>query len=61
MPELTQTEYEAAEVHVAEAREAFFSAVVRVPAILEAWRQWQQAERQALEARRARRESEVHE
>lgn len=61
MPELTQQQYERAEVQAQEAREAFFDAVVRVPAVLEAWRQWQQAERQALEARRARRESEVHE
>ena len=61
MTELTQHEYERTEVQAQEAREAFFDAVVRVPAILEAWRRWQQAESQALEARRARRESEVHE
>ena len=59
--EVTQTDYESAEVDAQEARQRFLLELERGPKVIsDAYIAWQQAERQAFEARRARRESEVH-
>ena len=61
MPELTQSDYEAAEVRVHQLRERFLDIVCSHPEAFEAWSAWRQAEHALFDARRARRESEVHE
>lgn len=60
--ECTQTDYEAAEVDAQEARQRFLRELARGPKVIsDAYIAWQQSERQAFEARRARREDEVFE
>jgi len=60
MPELSQADYEAAECGAVEARRRFLTELARGPkSISDAYVAWQQSERLAFDARRARREAEV--
>lgn len=60
--ECTQADAEAAEVDAIEARSRFLRELARGPKVIsDAYIEWQQSERQAFEARRARREAEVFE
>lgn len=61
MPEVTQSELEAAEVALAEARFQFHRLIVETPALHLAHSRMQAAEQRAIEARRARREAELFE
>lgn len=58
--ECSQADAEAAEIDALDARKRFLAELARGPkSISDAYVQWQQSERHAFEARRARREAEV--
>lgn len=59
--EVTQAELEALEVKLHEAEFKYHSMVIASPELHLAYSQWRAAEKRVLEARRARREAEVHE
>lgn len=60
MTECSRADLEACEVDALDARDRFLQELARGPkSISDAYIFWQQSERQAFEARRARREAEV--
>jgi hypothetical protein len=58
--EISQVEYERLEVRAQAARQRFLAELAAAPRAQAAWRVLQRAEHEAFEARRARREAEVH-
>lgn len=61
MPEVTQSELEAAEVQLHEAQFRYHQLIIETPKLHLAYSQMRAAEKRVLEARRARREAEVFE
>lgn len=61
MAEITQAQLEALEVELHEAQFQYHRLIIESPPLHLAYSRWRAAEKRVLEARRARRESEVHE